>query len=206
MSVFPLIHCFHAGRGATSALIRWRTWTPAAYPITHVSTLLPDGRLLEAWQGDTLSQVVRGRGQVQATRTLADVVESGERVWAALVPAEPAKAAAARDYWLARVGTPYDYRGILSGFLLRRPERGTPDETARRVFCSERAADEAQRAGVEMVAGTPAWQVSPIDLWRSTSYAARLEVTGIDAMIVRARDPQWVATCLLRHASQRVAA
>lgn len=136
MTTTPSILLFR-GRGAVSALIRWQT--RSVY--SHAAILMPDGRIVEAWQGAGVR-----------TTTLSD--------WQGIdrfaVPSlTDAQWRAASTFALRQVGQGYDYAGV-ARFLSRRdtPENG-------RWFCSELVFAAIQHAGLNLLERIPPAEVSP---------------------------------------------
>jgi len=132
----PAILLFR-GRGLISALIRWQT----RGQYSHAALLMPDGRIVESWQGDGVR-----------VKTLADW-RGVERYTV------PSMSAAQWDEALAfaraEVGKGYDYRAIVR-FVSRRKMRADD-----RWFCSELVFAALAHAGVPLFARIEPWAVSP---------------------------------------------
>lgn len=125
------------GRGVISTLIRWQT--RSGY--SHAALLLPDGQILESWQGAGVRM-----------RTLAD--------WSNVdcfgvegVTTEQWRQAV--EFAKAQIGAGYDYVSVMR-FISRRnaPENG-------RWFCSELVFAALLFAGVKLLARVEAAEVSP---------------------------------------------
>lgn len=131
------------GRGIISRLIRWQTRSR----YSHAAFLLPDGRILEAWQGSGV--------RVAHVPDWCDIdvfaVEGVDRLqWSAVL-----------GFARAQIGKGYDYRGVFR-FLSR---RRTPDNG--RWFCSELVFASLAKAGVDLLRDTDPAEVSPGMLARS---------------------------------------
>jgi len=125
------------GRGLISALIRWQTRARYA----HAAIRLPDGRVLEAWQG---------RG-VRIKR-----LQDWDGVDAYTVPGVDAfQWREVIQFAVDQIGKPYDYLAI-ARFVTRRT---MPDNA--RWFCSELVFESLRQAGVVLLNRVDAWQVSP---------------------------------------------
>ena len=125
------------GRGLISALIRWQT--RGAY--SHAAILLPDGRILESWQGDGVR-----------IKVLDDMrgVESYE-----VTGITPEQWDAAIAFAESQVGRGYDYWAVVR-FIAR---SRMPDNE--RWFCSELVFDALRHAGVHLFQRIDGWAVSP---------------------------------------------
>lgn len=125
------------GRGAISALIRWQTRSP----FSHAALLMPDGRIVESWQGAGVR-----------VKTLADwdgvdffdVPSMTDFQWSL-----------ALDFALELVGRGYDYRAV-ARFVSRRPAADNE-----RWFCSELVFAALEAAGVSLLERIDAAAVSP---------------------------------------------
>ncbi len=125
------------GRGAISALIRWQTRSP----FSHAALLMPDGRIVESWQGAGV------RVKALADWSDIDVFD---------VPSMSAgqwndALRFATDF----VGAGYDYRSVMR-FVSR---RGASEDG--RWFCSELVFAALQAAGVDLLERIAASEVSP---------------------------------------------
>lgn len=125
------------GRGVISALVRWQT--RSVY--SHAALLLPDGQILESWQGAGVR-----------VRSFSDW--SGVECFS-VHGATPAKWRQAVDFGLQQVGSGYDYVSVLR-FISR---RNAPDNG--RWFCSELVAAALQVAGLPLLSRVDPAEVSP---------------------------------------------
>lgn len=128
------------GRGFVSRLIRWQT--RSCY--SHAALLLPDGRVVESWQG----------AGVRITR-LEDWQDVDVFDVAGMTPAQWERAIA---FALRQVGHGYDYWAIVR-FISR--ER-MPENN--RWFCSELVFAAIEDGGVRLLERIKAWAVSPGEL------------------------------------------
>ena len=152
---------FHCGTGTVSTLIRWQTRAGSLCPYSHVSVVLPDGRLLEAYQGEGL-KLLRMNGTVRATRTLAQV-QAREQVDVATIPMSVAQLHRALAFAHDQLGKGYDYLSV-ARFVSRRDESRA---SSGRWFCSEFAFEVAMQGGVALFERTRGWEVAPEMLARS---------------------------------------
>lgn len=131
------------GRGLLSAAIRWQT----ASQYSHAAVVLPDGKIIEAWQGEGVRI------------TTLDSVQGVDffKVWLTSTQRDEVL-----RFLAGQIGMGYDYLGVLR-FLTR--FRGAPDN---RWFCSELVFAAFLHAGVPLLARTEAHEVSPGMLSRST--------------------------------------
>lgn len=134
----PAILLFR-GRGFISSLIRWQTWGRHS----HVAFLLPDGKILEAWQGDgvRIKEVEDWEG-----------IEIYDVEGVSLTEWEKALNLARKQ-----VGKPYDYWGVFR-FLWRRKRLDTS-----KWFCSHLVYWVFHGIGVDLLNPTNirTFQVSP---------------------------------------------
>lgn len=133
------------GRGKVSDAIRWQT--DSNY--SHAAIELPDGSIIEAWQGSGLELLLM-RGKVarktltdRSTITVFDVVQT------------PEQTAKIVEFLEAQVGKPYNYRGIV-----RFITRGMTDPHDS-WFCSELVFAAFQYAGINLLERIDAALVSP---------------------------------------------
>lgn len=136
----PLDRCrvlLFRGRGVISALVRWQT--RSVY--SHCAIQLPDGRILESWQGSGVQ-----------VRRLADWAGVERFRVAGITATQWGRAVSFAE---AQVGAGYDYISVLR-FVSRRhaPDNG-------RWFCSELVAAALQVAGVQLLARVDPAEVSP---------------------------------------------
>lgn len=128
------------GRGFISAAIRWQTRSP----YSHAALLLPNGRIVESWQG---AGVRIKKPTDWADIDIYDVRGATRTQWGT-----------ALQYALAQVGQPYDYRSV-ARFLSRRD--ALPAEVTGRWFCSELVYAALQAAGISLLDRVTAAEVSP---------------------------------------------
>ena len=132
----PKVLLFH-GRGVISSLIRWQT----RGQYSHAAFLLPDGQILESWQGDGVR-----------LKTLSDY--RGIDVYE--IPGmTPAQWAIAIEWALAQVGKKYDYWSIIR-FVSRRKLPAND-----KLFCSELLFAACALAGYNLFERIEASAVSP---------------------------------------------
>lgn len=136
MKCEPRIVLFR-GRGIISALIRWQTRSD----YSHAGILMPDGRIIEAWQGKGV--------RVKWLSDWCDVDLFGVHGMT------PEQWQAAIGYCKAQIGKKYDYRGVFR-FLSRRK---VPADD--RWFCSELVAKALEVAGVKLFNYIDASEIAP---------------------------------------------
>lgn len=125
------------GRGLISTLIRWQSRSQ----YSHAALLMPDGRIVESWQGDG----VRVKEIADWTDVEAyDVIGMTDFQWDL-----------ALDFALELVGSGYDYKAVMR-FISRRPASDNE-----RWFCSELVFAALESAGVPPLARISAAAVSP---------------------------------------------
>lgn len=132
----PAILLFR-GQGVISALIRWQT----RGAVSHAAILLPDGRVLEAWQGDGVRiKTLESWKDVEAY----EIEGATELQWADAI-----------QFAELQVGRGYDYLGIIR-FISRKylPEND-------RWFCSELVYKAFEVAGIKLFERINASEVSP---------------------------------------------
>lgn len=125
------------GRGLISTAIRWQTRSE----YSHAALLMPDGRILESWQGAGV-RVKEITDWADVDRfTVPALTETG---WGKVL-----------DFAWAQIGAGYDYTGVLR-FVSRRksPENG-------RWFCSELVFAALVQTGLPILARIDAAEVSP---------------------------------------------
>jgi hypothetical protein len=132
---------FYEGRSFVSRLIKWVTWGK----FSHVAVILDDGRILEAWHNPSAVRWIKHLGEGHEPGTSVELFDLPElpHLGAAEVLAQ------------ASIGAKYDFWGIL-GFVLRRRTHNR-----RKWFCSELAATICKVGGVDLIARTPPWKISP---------------------------------------------
>lgn len=126
------------GRGLISTLIRWQTRGRYA----HAAILFPDGEtIIEAWPGP---------GVRQKKMTDWDGVTVFD------VPSHPKEQIdQAVDFARTQLGKKYAYLDIVR-FITR-----TKGNEQNSWFCSELVFAAFQKAGIDLLARIPAWEVSP---------------------------------------------
>lgn len=132
------------GIGMISALIRWQTRSP----YSHAAVMFDDGEIIESWPG-------KGVQLLPALKRGTDGIEFFD------VPVSTGQKQAITTWLLAQLGRKYDYVGVLR-FVSRRKATDGP-----RWFCSELVFEAFRQAGVDLLARTQAWEVSPGLLARS---------------------------------------
>ncbi len=125
------------GKGIISALIRWQT----RGEYSHAALLLPDGRIVESWQGDGVR-----------IKTLTDWKNIDRLHIPVMSDSQWADAIA---FALAEVGRGYDYWAIIRFISRRRmPEND-------KWFCSELVFAALAHVGVKLFERIEPWAVSP---------------------------------------------
>lgn len=142
-----LVFGLHVGGSIISRAIRWQT--RGRY--SHVSSVMPDGTLVEA---------VEGRG-VTAERMLWDV---REHVTLLAVGCTEIGYERSTAFLADQIGKGYDYRMAL-GFVTRPTRQGRKSTGA--WFCSELAYARAEQAAVHLFRATLPWEVNPVTFARS---------------------------------------
>lgn len=130
-----MILAFCRGKGFVSALIRWQTWSK----YSHVALVTPAG----------VYEACVGKGVIR--RNFWDDTTGIDFF---VLPTPMHREDALKAFLEHQVGKKYDWLGALR-FLTRRKRSNT------RWFCSELAFEAAQFAGVTMLRGISALQVSP---------------------------------------------
>lgn len=125
------------GRGIISTLIRWQSRSQ----YSHAALLMPDGRIIESWQGDGVRiKTVTDWTDIE----IYDVEGMTDFQWEL-----------ALDFARDLVGHGYDYKAVLR-FVSRRPASDNE-----RWFCSELVFAALEWVGVSLLARTSAAAVSP---------------------------------------------
>lgn len=125
------------GRGLISAAIRWQTRSE----YSHAALLMPDGRILESWQGAGV-RVKEITDWTDVDRfTVPALTDTG---WGKVL-----------DFAWAQIGSGYDYTGVLR-FVSRRK---SPENN--RWFCSELVFAALVQTGLPILARIDAAEVSP---------------------------------------------
>lgn len=125
------------GRGIVSTLIRWQTRSE----YSHAAILLPDGTIIEAWQGAGVRRKI-----------ISDWTDVDSFMVTAMTPAQWASAI---DFAAQQIGKGYDYKGVIR-FLSRQSLK-----LDSRWFCSELVFAALERAGVAVLSRVDASEVSP---------------------------------------------
>lgn len=125
------------GRGIISTLIRWQTRSP----YSHAAILLPDGSIVESWQG-------KGVRETELT--------DWRNIDVFYVPS------ATQEQWFnilffmnSRIGKGYDYWGVIR-FITR--TNMPPND---KWFCSEIVFEAFKEAGINLLERIDPWEVSP---------------------------------------------
>jgi len=136
---------FH-GKGFISWLIRVQT----RGKYSHAAIMLPDGTIIEAWQG-------------KGVQKLEDGLKSSLGVDAFAINAPLIRLDEIQKFLEAVLADNdgYDYLGVFR-FITRRP-----DKKNNKWFCSELVFEALRAGGVDLFARTEAWEVSPAMLARS---------------------------------------
>lgn len=125
------------GRGIVSSLIRWQSRAP----YSHAALLMPDGRIVESWQGAGVRiKMLSDWTDIDAYS--CPLMDEGD--WDMAI-----------RFALKQVGKPYDYLGV-ARFVTRRP---SPIND--KWFCSELVYRALQVAGVDLFARIQPWEISP---------------------------------------------
>ncbi len=138
----------YRGKSWISKAIQWQT----RGPYSHAAVILPDDSIIEAWHSPSRVRSIKRLGDGHTPGTKVDVfnVETSERQ---------------RDdisvYLYQQVGKKYDFMAILR-FISRR-HRNNPN----RWFCSELVFSAFAHAGINLLARTESYEVSPVMLARS---------------------------------------
>ena len=128
------------GRGIISKMIQWQCRSE----YSHAAILMPDGRIVESWQGDG---VRCKRMKSWDGVTAFSVPMATDDDWAAVI-----------EFAKSKVGERYDYKSVLQ-FVSRRKA-----DDNNRWFCSELVFAAFQNAGIDLLARVSAANVSPGDL------------------------------------------
>jgi uncharacterized protein YycO len=132
----PAILLFH-GRGLISTLIRWQS----RGDYSHAALLMPDGQIVESWQGAGVRVKTLGDWEGIHRYTIPGMTSDQ---WDDAIA-----------YALAQVGSGYDYLGVLR-FITRHPSPAND-----RWFCSELVYTALRHAGVDLFQRIEPWAVSP---------------------------------------------
>ena len=144
----PVLLALHRGPGIIGTLIRWQTRSP----YSHASLYCPGDGVVEAREGHG----VRRLSQLDPL--------PGETIDLFEVPsATPEQLARLWQFAQAQVGKPYDYTMVLRFVSRRQASR----KEAGKWFCSELAFGAFRHAGIDLLARTEPWEVSPGWLPRS---------------------------------------
>ena len=126
------------GRGIVSTLIRWQS----RGKYSHAALLMPDGRIVESWQGDGVR-----------VKTLTD----WEDIDAFTIPDMPGAAwDDAIQFALDQVGKGYDYKGV-ARFVSRRRHY----DDIEKWFCSELVFAALESVGFAPFHRIEPWAISP---------------------------------------------
>ncbi|MEQ1862015.1 MAG: hypothetical protein ABMA13_19015 [Chthoniobacteraceae bacterium] len=140
----------HNGPGVISRLIKWQT----AGACNHASILFADGTVFESreFKGVVRTHLAELRAAcIREPRLRIDIFRTAYGLCEEK----------ARWFCEAELGCPYDYLGV-SRFLTRHRGRSN-----RAWFCSEFAFAAFRNAGLDLLARTESWEVSPALLHRS---------------------------------------
>ena len=123
--------------------ISWGIRTQTRSQYSHAAILMPDGRIVEAWQG---------AGAGVQIKTLDDYTGIDAFIVKGMNDTEWRLAI---DYALSQVGSKYDYWAIVR--FISRPSMPTNDKW----FCSELVFASLARAGINLLERITASEVSP---------------------------------------------
>lgn len=138
----------HRGKSVVSRLIRWQT----RGDYSHAGIILPDGRFFESREG-------------KGVRSFNGwVANEGESVEFYAVQVNDQQAEEIISFLEAQLGKGYDWTMVLR-FVTREQESRA---STGKWFCSELVFAAFQQAGVNLLARTEPWEVSPGLLSRST--------------------------------------
>lgn len=124
------------GKGIISKMIQWQT--RSIY--SHAAFLLPDGRILESWQGAG----VRIRDYPQGPGITTFDVQISDRRWDDVL-----------NFAHSQVGRPYDYLAV-ARFITRENDGENTSW-----FCSELVFEAFSCAGCQLLERVQSWEVSP---------------------------------------------
>jgi hypothetical protein len=177
--MLPLYFGIHCGTGIVSSAIRWEEYAPEGVGASHISIIRPDGRLIEAWQGEGLTLLAL-RGKVQDVRTAAERLDA-DTLQLGCVLLDYEAWLAAMTFAQAQVGKSYDYLQVVRFVSRTREDR----KTAGKWFCSELAYAAAEKGGMPLHAHTAPYEVSPPLFVRSTrlEYLNHAETRGEIALL-----------------------
>lgn len=162
----------YRGKSWVSKMIRWQTRSE----YSHIAWVEPDMTTFEAWVS----------GGVAKNATPWSVHTPG--TWIDFYNIETLTAVqylAIREFLERTVGSQYDRRGVLR-FLTRKP--AVLDE---KWFCSELVFAACLAAGVELLARTEPWEVSPGMLIRSPLLSCAGSATAPETRIVSFFPPEY---------------
>lgn len=147
----------YKGKSWISKAIEWRTWGP----YSHAAWWLRDGTVIEAWHKGGV-QHVDNPGSIHTPGTEIDVFDfCGAGI--------PACHSAAETFLHKQIGKGYDFRPVISGFMLRL-NRNNPNKW----FCSELCHAAARAGGLSLLERIPDRKIPPTML----SYSPRLIRVG----------------------------
>lgn len=135
----------HRDQGVVSRLIRWQQRSD----YSHASLLLPDGRILEALQG---------QGVIESRRLMELATKDRERITPFAVQVGVRQAASVYEFAHDQTGKPYDWTMVVR-FVSRQQESR---KSSGKWFCSELVYAACQQAGVHLLhPRIEPWRVSP---------------------------------------------
>lgn len=165
----------YKGKSFISKLIKWQT----RGKYSHAAIIFKDGKVIEAWQaGDSL---VRFMPSVNEGHTLGTEVDIFK------VKTTSKQDKVIYDFMRGQVGKKYDW-GLILGFLTR----GDTDNRDKWI-CSELVFAAFKVAGIDLLAATNAYEVSPSLIRRSTllEYVETVRTVKVKPKTVRVRkDPK----------------
>lgn len=138
----------YQGKSLISKAIRWQT--RGIY--SHAAIILPCGDVIEAWHNP---------GRVRLQQSLSDGHSSGTPVDVFNVATSHNEDTLIDCFLRKQLGKKYDFRAI-ARFISRRN-----NDNADKWFCSELVFAAFEKAGLDLLARTDAFEVSPVMLSRS---------------------------------------
>ena len=132
----------YKGKSWVSKAIKWQTWGN----YSHIGIILPDGKIVEAWQGTNNVRIINHLGDGHAKGTEVDIYH---------VPMTDEQEHKFTQEALSCVGKKYDYWGIV-GFLARKHYANDD-----KFFCSELFAHCCKVAGTPYFRFVEPYKVSP---------------------------------------------
>lgn len=159
------------GRGISSALIRWQTWSK----YSHAAVLLRDGTLIESYPGTGVIRLgFTNRSRPDRADGGFDALIEQRGGCIALTPTiSLEQESRVIEFLASQCSKPYDWRGVFR-FVLPFIKRNPLDSLRmqNRWFCSDLIAAAFDWAGCALLYRIPFWKVSPEKLQYSTRLQA----------------------------------